>query len=496
MFEKITPEQAGISSKSVLKFFNSIEKHGVTMHSMLLMKGDKLFAEGYDAPFDQDFCHRMYSETKSYVSIAIGLLEEDGKIDLDEKMAAYFPDKVSRELPVWLSEQTVRQMLTMTTSVSVPNWVTHEEPDRTALYFNHTGVIRPAGTYWEYDSAGSQVLCALVERVSGKTLFDFLNERIFSHLGTFKTATVLKTKTEDSWGDSALVCTSRDMASFARFLLNYGEWNGRRLMNEEYIRLATTKQADNLCHDAGHTAYASRGYGYQIWCTAEGGFSFNGMGGQFVVAIPKKDLIFVCTGDNQGIAASNHVTFCSFFDHIVEEMGDEPLPEDQEAFEALEAKLSSLKLNVIAGDAHSSYEEEINGVNFVCQANPMGISRFSFRFEGDHGEFCYTNAQGDKVLPFGLAKNVFDRFPEDGYSDEHGGLRGPEGFRYQCATSAAWGEKRKLNMMCRVIDRYFGNLFITVSFAKDGTAHLLMNPTAENFFTTYRGATIAYPEKQ
>ena len=81
MFEKITPEQAGISSKSVLKFFNSIEKHGVTMHSMLLMKGDKLFAEGYYAPFTQDFCHRMYSQTKSYVSIAIGLLEEDGKID-------------------------------------------------------------------------------------------------------------------------------------------------------------------------------------------------------------------------------------------------------------------------------------------------------------------------------------------------------------------------------------------------------------------------------
>ena len=300
MFEKITPEQAGISSKSVLKFFNSVEKHGAVMHSMLLMKGDRLFAEGYYAPFDVNFNHRMYSETKSYVSIAVGLLEEDGLVDLDEKIAAYFPDKITRELPPWLASQTVRQMLTMTTSARCGNWFTSDEPDRTALYLDRASVIRPAGTIWEYDSPGSQVLCSLVERVSGKSLFDFLYERIFSHLGTFRNATILKTKTEDSWGDSALICTPRDMASFARFLLNYGTWQGKRFMNEEYIRKATTKQVDNLSHDDGHTAYASHGYGYQIWCTEEDGFAFNGMGGQFMIAIPKKDLIFVCTGDNQG----------------------------------------------------------------------------------------------------------------------------------------------------------------------------------------------------
>ena len=154
-----------------------------------------------------------------------------------------------------------------------------------------------------------------------------------------------------------------------------------------------------------------------------------------------------------------------------------------------------VKLAVIAGEKDSSYREKINGVTFTCGHNPMGISRFSFNFDGDRGEFRYTNAQGDKVLPFGLGLNVFAEFPEDGYSDGHGGLSGAEGFRYKCATSGAWGEERKLNLMCRVIDRYFGNLYISVAWTEEGQAYLSMRAAAENFFQTYAGDALGTPEK-
>ncbi len=496
MFEKITPEQAGISSKSVLKFLNSLEKHGIVMHSMLLMKGDKLLTEGYYAPFHADFNHRMYSQTKSYVGVAIGLLEEDGLINLDDRVCGYFRDKITRELPPWLEKQTVRDMLTMTTSAVGCNWFLSEDYDRTSIYFNRKNVIRPAGTYWTYDSPGSQVLCALVERVSGKTLFDFLYERIFSHLGTFKNATVLKTKNEDSWGDSALVCTPRDMASFARFVMNYGTWQGKRLMNENYLRTATSPLRDNRSDYNGFELPFTHGYGYQIWCTEEGGFAFCGMGGQDTVCIPKKDLIAVYTGDNQGNGAARAVTFSSLFDNIVDEMGDAPLPEDRDAYAALEEKIASLKLAVTRGEKTAPYAEEINGRRFVCEKNDMGIKHFTLRFDGECGTLCYENAQGEKELPFGLSQNVFAKFPEDGYSNEHGGLPGPEGFRYDCAASGAWSEARKFNLFCRVIDRYFGNLYITFAWSSDGTAHVQMLPTAENFLGAYRGAMIAYPEKE
>ena len=91
MFERISPEQAGISSDNITKFLSIMERHGAIAHGFLMMKGGKIFAEEYWKPFDKDFCHRMYSQTKSFVGVAIGLLEEEGKLSLDDKISQYFP---------------------------------------------------------------------------------------------------------------------------------------------------------------------------------------------------------------------------------------------------------------------------------------------------------------------------------------------------------------------------------------------------------------------
>ncbi len=138
MFEKITPEQAGISSQKVADYINMLNSRKLPMHSVLMMKGDKLFAEYYWAPFDKDFCHRMYSQTKSYTSVAIGLLVEEGKIDLDRPIAEYFPEKIDIELPSHLKIQTVREMLTMTTVGECGRWFSvKEDLDRTHFYLNY-----------------------------------------------------------------------------------------------------------------------------------------------------------------------------------------------------------------------------------------------------------------------------------------------------------------------------------------------------------------------
>ena len=158
MFKSVTPESVGISSKYVEKFIKSLEKRKIHMHSVLLCRGESIFGEFYWAPFDKDFCHRMYSQTKSYVSIAIGLLLDEGKLSLDDKIADYFSDKIEGELSDSLKNQTVRDMLTMSTVGYGSSWFARENPDRLKIYFNRTGTVRSSGTVWEYDSAGSQVL--------------------------------------------------------------------------------------------------------------------------------------------------------------------------------------------------------------------------------------------------------------------------------------------------------------------------------------------------
>ncbi len=492
MFEKITPEEAGISSAKVAEFINRLIKRGMPMHSVLMMKGDKLFAEYYWAPFNKDFCHRMYSQTKSYTAVAIGLLVEEGKIDLDAPMASYFPEKIYTKLPEMLSKQTVREMLTMTTVGECGRWFDDNGyDDRTKFYFNFNRHEdgRPAGTIWEYDSAGSQVLSNLVEKMSGMSTFDYLNEKIFRHLGTFKTATMLKTRNGDSWGDSALICTPRDMMSFARFVMNYGTWNGKRLMNEQYLREATSKRVDNL--EFGYGVFTN-GYGYQIWRTEQDGFAFNGMGSQFTVCLPKHDLIFVCTADTQGIAYASNLILGSYFDTIVDNFSDTPLSPDAEAEKLLADATSDLKLFCFKGAEDSPFRSELDGVVYECSKNPMGIKKFSFVFadDGKSGELRYTNAQGDKVIPFGINHNVFGKFPQLGYSNDFGGLRTTDGFMYDDAVSAAWLQDNKLGIYVQVIDRYFGNCSMTFAF-KDEYATVRMEKTAEDFLDEYSGIAVA-----
>ena len=491
MFERITPEAAGISSVKVRELIELFNRRAMPMHSLLMMKGDKLFAEYYWAPFNKDFCHRMYSETKSYTSVAIGLLAEEGKLDINDPIVRYFPEKVDLPLPEQMKKQTIREMLMMTTVGQSFNWFTDSHEDRTYMYFNRArrDTDRAAGTIWEYDSAGSQVLSSLVEKLSGMSTFDYLNEKIFKHLGTFKTATMLKTRNGDSWGDSALVCTARDMISFARFVMNYGVWDGKRLMNEEYLRAATARQVDS--HEFDSPVY-QHGYGYQIWRTEDNGFAFNGMGSQFTICLPDKDLIFVCNADTQGMPNASDFIVSAFFELIARNISSAPINDDPVSQKRLEELTADMKLVAITGAEDSPMRAELDGAVYECLDNRMGIKRFSLHFseDGRCGELHYTNAQGDKILPFGINHNVFGKFPQLGYSNDFGGLRTTDGFMYDDAISAAWLQDNKLAIKVQIIDRYFGNgLWFFAFKGKDATVY--MKKTAEDFLAEYEGYAVA-----
>lgn len=488
MFEKITPEEAGISSKKVADFIKKLEKRGATTHSILFMKGDKIFAEAYWKPFYQDFCHRQYSQTKSFVGVAIGLLEEEGKLSLDDKIVSYFPEKIDDEVQPYLGEQTIRQMLTMKTVGRSSGWFFSGNPDRTHHYFNEKRNTHPSGTLWAYDSPGSQVLCALVEKLAGKPLLEYLKEKLFNEMGVFQTASVLKTPNGDSWGDSAMICTLRDMVAFGRLVMNYGVWNGKRLMNEKYLRDATSALVNNG-DGSQHSAY-HQGYGYQIWRVCGGGFAFVGMGDQLTVCYPEKDLIFACNSDNQGTHLIREMIMQTLEEDFVNETKDEPLPEDKTSLCALNDLISSLKLRVAQGEDKFDFREEINGVEYICEENPMGISKFSFVFtDGDCGEFRYTNGQGDKVLPFGINKNVFGKFPQLGYSNEYGALPTTDGFTYDDAVSLSWTDENGLLLFVQIIDKYFANMNARFHF-KDDMVVALFQKNAEAFLMEYQGKLV------
>ncbi len=491
LFDKITPEQAGIKSSSVKKFLDLVKRRDIPLHSLIMMKGDSIFCECYWEPYNVNSNHRMYSQTKSYVSVAIGLLEQEGKLCLQDKIADYFPDMIEKPLSEHLQALTIEEMLTMTTAGFTPSWFSNDCVSRTHFYFNSEKIAsRPSGTLWGYDSAGSQVLSSLVERLSGKSLFDYLNEKVFSHLGTFKNAEILKARNEDSWGDSALLCSTRDMASFARFVMNYGKWNGKQLLNEAYLKKATSPLVSNKHR---YRTYAfEHGYGYQIWCTERGGFAFVGMGDQLTVCLPDDDLIFVCTADcqnDENIAREQMMNY--FFDLIVYDKSPSALPENPKEYNELESLSSSLKLFSISGNATSPFKDEINGKTYICEENTMGISELTFVFGDDNtGELKYVNAQGEKTLKFGINHNEFGKFPQLGYSNDHGGMRTTDGFMYDDAVSMTWLDDHRIMIYVQIIDRYLGNVVMNFAF-KDDMVAIEMIKVAEDFLNEYHGDAVA-----
>jgi len=84
-----SPESVGISSRDLLKFYKAIDGNHLSTHSVIMARGDSIFTECYYEPFNKDFLHRMYSVSKSFVSIAIGFCEQDGLISLDDPMGVY-----------------------------------------------------------------------------------------------------------------------------------------------------------------------------------------------------------------------------------------------------------------------------------------------------------------------------------------------------------------------------------------------------------------------
>ena len=241
MFEHVTPEQVGVSSESLKKYIGILEKFNLSIHSIMMIRHGKIFYENYWKPFNKDFLHRMYSVSKSFVSIAIGFLVQDGLINLDDPVTAYLDDDITKDAFEEIKNQTIRNMLMMSTgkTEATDGWFERKPTDRLRDYFESTspeygGVPKIPGTIFDYDSPGSFVLGSIVEIITGKKLMDYLREKLFDKIGVSKEAYCLSCPGGHSWGDSAVMCTSEDLARVTQFMLNGGSWNGEQILDRDY----------------------------------------------------------------------------------------------------------------------------------------------------------------------------------------------------------------------------------------------------------------------
>lgn len=486
MISHATPESRGISSARIADYVQMLEDNHLAMHDILIARGNDILCEIYYPPFSPEVSHRLYSVTKSFVALAVGFAYQDGLLSLDDPMSKYFEKELAaqgaeNDCEIGMHMQTVRDMLMMSTAKTTQNWFAARSDDRVQQYFDNTNPARKPGSYFEYDSSGTFVLGALVERLTGKLLMDYLREKLFDKIGISDKPFALFCPGGHTWGDSAFLMPPYDLFRAARFVLNGGSWDGEQILDAAYVREATS----NLISTGDGSHIDENGYGYYIWRAYGEGFFFNGMGCQFALCIPEKDLIFICNADNQGNADAKNIILDGFYDMIAVHAG-EPLPEDPAAQKALADLTASLKLFAAYGDKQSPMADKISAKTYMLSENRMGIRWISLTFDGDSGVFSYENAQGGKKIPFGLCENAFADFPQTGYSNLVGSVPGER--LLHGAYSGAWRDAKTFWLKVQIIDDYFGNMDAVFAFSDDGsTVHLTMTKTAEDFLDEYYG---------
>ncbi len=484
IFEKASPEECGISSTAVLSFIKTLDSYGLDTHGYIMARGNKIFAEGYYAPYNESSKHRMYSVSKSFVTLAVGLAIEDGLMTPEDKIVDFFPEYDIDRSDENLCSATVRDHLTMRTSMlTEPDW--WGKPDRAAAYFKQRSMQIP-GTNYSYDSAGSFLLAVIVEKLTGKPMMEYLKDKCLRELGFSEDSYCLLAPGGHSHADSGVMCTSRDLLIFARLMLSGGEINGKRYLSEDFVKAATSKQTDNVKTGIPEPLCKDKGYGYLIWKMPRDGFAFVGMADQYAVCDPKTDIIFVINSCNHisSDGSSRFLIMHELYRSIIEP-AKEFLPDNISDFSDLRAYESALELLHLKGGVHDNIQDEINGITYALSENPMGITSFKLEFSGDGGALDYENSDGKMRIEFGLGKNRLGTFPGKRRMSKTASVY--EDGNYSCAASAIWTEKAKFRLSVRITDTFIGDVNMTFGFKGNGVS-LFMSRHAQRILDEYAGS--------
>lgn len=472
--------------KAVNDFLDELRKLEMPLHSVLVMQNDTLLAECYSQQYQEKDVHRMYSATKSFVALAIGMLAEEGKISMDDPIAAYFPEKVHADTDPLLLETTIEDLLKMAPPFRDEDY-NSLEGDVVETFFSMKAVY-PSGCIFCYNSASPAVLTALVEKIVQTSLFEYLRSRLFEPMGFSAQTRCVQMPQGISWGASGLICTPRDLAKIGQLLLHGGVWEGKQLLPREFVSRAVGKRIDT---DAENNRWeCSFGYGYLIWKVRYNGFAFMGLGGQLLVCLPEKNLILVTTADMQAIPGASDVLIKAFYDTVYRCVQEDTCAGSIRPEEKV-TRMLQLPLPISGEEAGMP---EIYGKTITLQPNAMGICEMKFEKTENQILWSYQNRTGKHEIVMGMGEYCEQTFPERHYYTDVVCREGGRGLR--CQACAGWAGN-VLKARVYVTDVSLGTAKMTFCFQKNRVA-VSMASYGEMLLEEYQGCTVGYfhPEEQ
>lgn len=327
-----SPESQGVSSKAIREFIESANQKIDTLHSLMIVRHGQVVAEGWWKPESADKPHVLHSLSKSFCSTAVGLAVAEGRLSIDDPVLKFFPEDAPTKPSDKLKQMRVRDLLTMSTGHETEPKFTAADP-WVKSFLAHPVPHKP-GAHFQYNSPATYMQSAIVQKVTGQTVLEYLKPRLFKPLG-IENPTWLSSPEGISTGGWGLMLRTEDIARFGQLYLQKGSWRGKQLIPASWVEQATAKQVSNGSDPARDW---DQGYGFQFWRCRHGAYRGDGAFGQLCIVVPGQDAVIVITADTKDMQAELNVVW----DKLLPAFHATPLKADPEQEGKLKATLSSL----------------------------------------------------------------------------------------------------------------------------------------------------------
>lgn len=374
-----TPEAEGVSSVAIAAFIDSMQREKHEPHSIMIIRHGKVIAEGWWSPYAPDLKHSMYSVSKSWTSTAIGLAVGEGKLSVTDKILSFFPEYESLASKPNLGNVTIKDLLTMSVGHDKEAFETvFMQPDW-AHGFLGLPVVHQPGTKFLYNTIATYMLSAIIQKVTGQTLMEYLTPRLFEPLGITGVdwEKSFKGVNTGGWGFRD---KTEDMAKLGLLYLNHGNYNGKQILSADWVKDATGKQVEQKPDAPQAEKDVSewlQGYGYQFWRCRNNAFRADGAFGQYIVMMPDQDAVVVITSESLDMQEDLSL----IWRRLLPAFETGVLAENAAAVELLNNKTKNLRIEAPAGKLKNGDQNLLNR-NFKLSSNTLNFTGISLTKKG------------------------------------------------------------------------------------------------------------------